>query len=115
MEDVSQARSLQGEAQGNPAMGAAFCLAIHHFAKKLPERLTREAVEETAIFNMDDGCVIGPPDEVFDALEEFLCGLREMNLMATVDEEMWTVKWIIDKKEKPDVTLFHTSWNGSPS
>ena len=80
----------QGGPQGNPLMGAAFCLAIHPYVRRLHDRLTREGVGGAAMFDMDDGYAIGPPGEVFEAVEEFLEGLQKINLMARVDKfEVW--------------------------
>ena len=80
----------QGGPQGNPLMPPAFCLAIHPFVQKLHDRLTREGVGGAAMFDMDDGYAIGPPGEVFEAVEEFLEGIKGINLMARVDKfEVW--------------------------
>ena len=87
--DVHSGDVSQGGPQGNPLMGAAFCLAIHPYLKRLNERL--QAVGGTAKADMDDAYAIGTPGEVFEATEEFLGGLRSIGLMANVAKfEVWS-------------------------
>ena len=74
----------QGGPQGNPLMGAAFCLAIHPYVKRLHERLAEAGGEAKA--DMDDCYATGPANVVFEAVEECLLGLSEIGLVARVEK-----------------------------
>ena len=74
----------QGGPQGNPLMGAAFCLAIHPYVKRLHARLAEAGGEAKA--DMDDCYATGPASVVFEAIEECLLGLSEIGLVARVEK-----------------------------
>ena len=59
----------EGSRQGDPEAGGYFCLAWHPHIRALDRRLS--AVGGAARAGADDLFIIGPPDVVFQAMEEF--------------------------------------------
>jgi len=62
-------KSEEGEQQGDPLASARFCIGIHPEVKQLDSELQR--CGGVARFDMDDGYVVGPADQVFPAILRF--------------------------------------------
>jgi len=64
----------EGSVQGSPISSSGFSFTIDGVVKKADEKLA--AVGGCAIFGMDDGYLVGPPEIVFEVLAEFARDLK---------------------------------------
>ena len=76
--------SEEGVQQGDGLASAGLCAGIHPEIRKLDVAVA--ASGGAARFGMDDGYVIGPPDVVFPAIEQFACDVRELGLEMRFDK-----------------------------
>ena len=65
----------EGEVQGDPLASACFAVAIQRDVRALDKRMA--AFGGMAKFGNDDGYIVGPPEKVFQALEEFSNNVRQ--------------------------------------
>ncbi len=65
----------EGLVQGSPISSSGFSFTVHHRVKEAGRRLT--VLGGCARFGMDDGYMIGPPEEVLKMLAEFAAGINE--------------------------------------
>ena len=68
-----------GLVQGDPESGGYFCVGWHREVKELDTELAVEG--GCCIFGNDDGYLLGPPDAVFAALENFSRNIQHCGLV----------------------------------
>ena len=65
----------EGLVQGSPISSSGYSYTIHNRVKEADRRMVE--LRGCARFGMDDGYMIGPPEEVFKVLAEFAAGINE--------------------------------------